>query len=58
MGEQIKFAANRGAKYLVIAGEDELKDSQIILRDLTEKKQEKVTFARDNLLKAINSFTT
>ena len=41
----------------MIAGEDELKDSQIILRDLTEKRQEKVVFARDNLIKAINSIT-
>lgn len=37
VGEQIKIAANKGAKWLVLAGEDELKEGQLILRDLTNK---------------------
>lgn len=53
MGEQIKTAANKGARYLVIAGEDELKDGQILLRDLVKKEQIKISFDQDSLIKEV-----
>lgn len=37
VGEQIKIAANRGARYLVLVGEDELKLNDVVVRDLREK---------------------
>lgn len=38
VGEQIKVAANKGARWLILAGEDELRDGNIIVRDLLSKK--------------------
>lgn len=53
VGEQIKIAANKGARYLIIAGEDELKEGQVLVRDLEQKSQTKIKFDKEDLLKAI-----
>ncbi len=47
------MAANKGAKWLVLAGEDELKTGNIIVRDLTQKKQLQVKFEKNDILKEI-----
>ena len=39
VSEQIKIAANKGAKWLVLVGEDEIRNGNIIVRDLLAKQQ-------------------
>ncbi len=44
VADQIKIAVKRGAQNLVIVGEDELREDQVIIRDLVRKDQVKVDF--------------
>ncbi len=50
---QLKKADRLGARFAVIIGEDELKEQVLLLRDLKESKQEKISF--QELLKKLRS---
>jgi len=50
---QLKKADRLGARFAIIIGEDELKEQVLLLRDLKESKQEKISF--QELLKKLRS---
>ena len=53
VGEQIKIAANKGARHLILIGEDELPDNKLVVRDLLEKHQTKVDYDQDSILRQV-----
>jgi histidyl-tRNA synthetase len=52
------MAANKGARYLVLIGEDELQKNEVIIRDLSAKKQKQVSYDKESVLREIRLEST
>jgi histidyl-tRNA synthetase len=51
--KQLKYADKKGIRYVAILGEDEIQSGTVMLKDMKEKKQEKVK--REDLAKLLNN---
>lgn len=54
-GKQIKQASDIGAKFALIYGEDEVKSNSLIIKDLTQRQEIKIS--RDNLLNVLDTIS-
>ncbi len=52
LGKQIKYALDLAIPYLCIIGPDEIKENKVVIKDLAQNKQSKVS--REQLIKILN----